>query len=71
MVPTHVWKAVYVPGQGAGAWIASNQESSEWQVVSIDALMQFVGIDPFPSLSAEQKQQVPAFPIFGKAVGEE
>lgn len=64
LVPTHVWKAVHVPGQGAGAWIASNDARAEWEVISIAALTRRVGIDPFPKLDAAAKAKVPAFPTF-------
>lgn len=64
LVPTHVWKAIYVPGQGAGAWIASNDAKAEWEVISVAALTKRVGIDPFPKLNAATKAKVPAFPIF-------
>lgn len=64
LVPSHVWKAVQVPGQGAGAWIATNDDHSRWEVVSIATLAARVGIDPFPGLDAAAKAQVPAFPTF-------
>ena len=63
-VPTHVWKAVHVPGQGAGAWIASNDAAARWEVVSIATLTARVGIDPFPKLDAAARAKVPAFPVF-------
>lgn len=64
LVPSHVWKAIYVPGQGAGAWIASNVPNSKWEVVSIATIANLTGIDPFPRLDAEAKVKVPAFPTF-------
>lgn len=64
LVPSHVWKAVYVPGQGAGAWIATNDAAARWEVVSIATLTARTGIDPFPRLGAAAKTQVPAFPTF-------
>ena len=64
LVPSHVWKAVHVPGQGAGAWIATNDARAKWQVVSIAALAARIGIDPFPKLEAAAKAKVPAFPTF-------
>lgn len=64
LVPSHVWKAIYVPGQGAGAWIASNDPSTKWEVVSIATLATLTGIDPFPKLDAAAKANVPAFPTF-------
>jgi endonuclease G len=64
LVPSHVWKAVYVPGQGAGAWIVSNDRRRQWEVVSIATLAARIGIDPFPKLDAAAKAKVPAFPTF-------
>ena len=63
-VPTHVWKAVHVPGQGAGAWIATNDATARWEVVSIAQLAARVGVDPFPRLDAAARAKVPAFPTF-------
>ena len=63
-VPTHVWKAVHVPGQGAGAWIATNDAAARWEVVSIAQLTARVGVDPFPKLDAATRAKVPAFPVF-------
>lgn len=64
LVPTHVWKAVHVPSQGAGAWIASNDAGAEWEVVSIAQLTERTGVDPFPRLDAAARARVPAFPTF-------
>jgi len=66
LVPTSTWKAMYVPGQGAGAWIATNTANPRWQVVSIAELARRTGIDPFPRLAAATKAKVPAFPNFGR-----
>lgn len=65
LVPTATWKALYVPGQGAGAWIATNTAKPVWRVVSIAELTERVGIDPFPTLGAATKAKVPKFPNFG------
>jgi endonuclease G len=64
LVPSHVWKAIYVPGQGAGAWIASNGLNAKWEVVSIATLTARTGINPFPTLDPAAKAKVPAFPTF-------
>jgi endonuclease G len=64
LVPSHVWKAIYVPGQGAGAWVVSNGPNATWEVVSIATLTARTGIDPFPTLDAAAKTKVPAFPTF-------
>ncbi len=49
-VPDFVWKAIYVPGMGAAAYIARNDATPAYSVVSIGELAHFVGVDPFPSL---------------------
>jgi endonuclease G len=64
LVPSHIWKAIYVPGQGAGAWIVSNDLDEKWEVVSIAMLTARIGIDPFPKLDTAAKAKVPAFPTF-------
>jgi endonuclease G len=64
LVPSHVWKAVHVPGQGAGAWIVTNDRDARWEVVSIATLAQRTGVDPFPGLDAATRAKVPAFPDF-------
>ena len=57
---------MYVPGQGAGAWIATNKDRPRWRVVSIATLVTRTGIDPFPSLDVAAKRKVPKFPNFGE-----
>lgn len=69
LVPSHVWKAVFVPGQGAGAWIATNEDASRWDVVSIETLSERTGVDPFPDLPIAIRGRVPAFPVFGVGEG--
>lgn len=66
LVPSSTWKALYVPGQGAGAWIATNTAAPRWQVVSIAELTRRTGIDPFPRVDGAIKTKVPAFPNFGQ-----
>ncbi len=65
LVPTSTWKALWVPGQGAGAWIATNTAAPKWQVMSVDQLAARIGVDPFPTLDAATRGRVPAFPEFG------
>lgn len=65
LVPTSTWKAVWVPQQGAGAWIATNEARPVWRVISIAELTRRSGIDPFPALNAGARTRVPAFPDFG------
>ncbi|WP_167471162.1 DNA/RNA non-specific endonuclease [Cupriavidus lacunae] len=49
-IPTYMWKAVYVPGVGAAAYIARNDATAWYAVVSNDELASFAGVDPFPRL---------------------
>ena len=49
-IPDFVWKAIYVPGMGAAAYIARNDATPAYSAVSIGELAHFVGVDPFPSL---------------------
>lgn len=49
VVPTSVYKAVYLPGRGAaGAYVAPNDGSGGYRIVSLDALRDLVGIDVVP-----------------------
>ncbi|WP_238535210.1 DNA/RNA non-specific endonuclease, partial [Xanthomonas phaseoli] len=56
-VPAYVWKAIYEPGVGAGAYLCVNDSSINCDVVSIDDLVMMTNVDPFPSLSASVKSQ--------------
>ncbi|WP_346348647.1 endonuclease [Cupriavidus sp. WKF15] len=49
-IPTYLWKAVYVPGVGAAAYVARNDAMPSYAVVSIAELAGFAGVDPFPRL---------------------
>jgi len=63
LVPTDVWKAVYVPRTGmAGAYLAPNDASGEWKAVSLAQLREATGIDAFPSLPESAKVAVPDLP---------
>ena len=51
LVPTSTWKAVYDPRAGrAGVYVCQNRERPRCAIVSVAALIQTVGIDPFPGL---------------------
>lgn len=62
LVPTHLYKAVYVPGKGAAAYFAPNDGSQTWEPVSISELEKRVGIDVFPAEDASVKQRAMALP---------
>lgn len=49
-IPTYLWKAVYVPGVGAAAYVARNDATPWYAVVSIAELANLAGVDPFPRL---------------------
>jgi endonuclease G, mitochondrial len=50
-VPDFVWKAIYVPSRhAASAWRCVNEGKGVCTVVSVEALAQATGVDPFPGL---------------------
>ncbi|WP_158602020.1 DNA/RNA non-specific endonuclease [Pararobbsia silviterrae] len=55
-IPDLVWKAVYVPHQGAGAYLVRNDAGRDYAIVSIADMTRLTGIDPFPSLAASMRQ---------------
>ena len=63
LVPTSTWKAVYDPhAGGAGAYVCRNTAQPTCGTVSVAALADLVGIDPFPALSDAVKQVAMALP---------
>ncbi len=62
-VPTHVFKAVIDPATSEGAaWLAPNDDSGDYQVVSIAELEKKSGIKLFPSLPDAAKQTAMTLP---------
>ena len=56
MVPTHIFKAVYIPSRDeAVAYWASNDDSHNWEAISVSKLRDLTGIDPFPALAENIK----------------
>lgn len=54
LVPTHLWKVVYSPRQQrAGAYLITNDESSDYKAMSVSQLQKFTGIDPLPGLAQQ------------------
>jgi endonuclease G len=60
MIPTRIWKAVYMPGDAAtntpalaGAYIVDNAADAKAEIVSIGALARTIGFDPIPGAPAE------------------
>ncbi|MDK2661474.1 DNA/RNA non-specific endonuclease [Cupriavidus sp. LEh21] len=50
-VPGYLWKAIYVPGVGAAAYVVRNDATPAYSVVSIAELVHFARVDPFPALA--------------------
>lgn len=63
MVPTHIFKAIYIPSRNAaGAYWAPNDASQDWEVISIQHLRELTGIDPFPGVDERVKSTLAGLP---------
>jgi endonuclease G len=63
MVPTQLFKAVYDPDEReAGAYVVDNVTGAKPRMISIKELQQLTGIDVFPAVSAEVKEQAMSLP---------
>ena len=63
LVPSSTWKAVYDPRTGgAGVYVCKNTRTPTCVVISVAALVEAVGIDPFPALSPVVKATAMALP---------
>ena len=66
-VPTATFKAIYIPGKGAGVYVATNPmtraEVPQWSVISVKALTARAGLDVFPALSEATKSKVLALKL--------
>lgn len=64
LVPSHFFKAVYIPAiNQAGVYYASNDESERIEIISIDELTLQTGIDVMPVLDAQIKAQALELPL--------
>ncbi|MET4677826.1 MULTISPECIES: DNA/RNA non-specific endonuclease [unclassified Luteibacter] len=64
IVPNYTWKAVYIPAEGGAAvWRCSNVDATVCTVMSVKAITDETGIDPFPALSAAIKQKAISLPL--------
>lgn len=64
LVPSHFYKAVYIPKLNqAGAYFAPNDESERIEVISINELTDKVGIDVLPVLDGRSKSQALNLPL--------
>jgi endonuclease G len=70
LVPSHFFKAVYIPAiNQAGVYYAPNDESERIEIISIDELTAKIGIDVLPVLDAKTKAQALNLPLkAGEAV---
>ena len=56
IVPSHTFKALYIPATGeAAAYYAPNDDTKRVEVISIDELALRSGIDAFPTISPQAK----------------
>jgi len=63
LVPTHIFKAVYVPSRNAAAaYFAPNDGSQAWEPISISELESRISVDVFPQLNAAVKQHAMILP---------
>ncbi|MFZ1106919.1 MAG: DNA/RNA non-specific endonuclease [Rhodomicrobium sp.] len=70
LVPTHLYKAIYVPARNeAAAYFAPNDPSQDWEALSIAELTARVGVDVFPQLDGDVRRHAmvlpPPTPHFG------
>ena len=64
LVPSHFFKAVYIPATNqAGVYYAPNDESERIEIISIDALNTKIGIDVLPMLDSQSKSQAFDLPL--------
>ena len=63
IVPTAVYKALYLPKKGViGAYYAPNNDSLQVKVISVCALEEMLGINIFPQLTEDQKRNTYQLP---------
>lgn len=63
IVPSHFFKAVYIPAiDQAGVYYAPNDESESMDIISLDQLTAKIGIDVLPVLDRQTKAQALALP---------
>ena len=64
IIPTAVYKAVYMPKSGViGAYYAPNDNSQQVHVVSVCYLEEMLGINLFPQLSEDKKRNTYNLPL--------
>lgn len=64
LVPSHFFKAVYIPANNqAGVYYAPNDESERIEVISLDELTTKIGIDVLPVLDTQTKAKAFNLPL--------
>lgn len=64
-MPTAFYKALLMPGRGAAAYVATNEATPAWQVISLVDLKRRSGVDVFPALAATVKATAAKLPMPG------
>lgn len=68
LVPTHLYKAIYVPSQQqAGVYFTPNDDSQRIEVISLAELNQRVGVSVFPELPVTIKSNAMPLPTTSKS----
>jgi endonuclease G len=62
LVPTSLFKAVYVPRRGAAAYVVENAPGMAWRAVSMAELREIAGIEVFPGVAAATRDRLLALP---------
>lgn len=69
IVPTAVYKAIYIPKTDViGVYYAPNDDSLKVEIISVCALEEKTGINFFPQLTAEQKRNTYQLPLTANQV---
>ncbi|WP_423227913.1 DNA/RNA non-specific endonuclease [Psychrobacter pygoscelis] len=64
LVPSHFYKAVYIPAIGqAGVYYAPNDESERIEIISVDELALRTGVDVMPAIAATAKSEAFELPM--------
>ena len=63
LVPTHIYKAIYLPQRhAAAAYFAPNDDSQNWETLSLADLETRIGIDAFPELDQNVRRHAMILP---------
>jgi endonuclease G len=63
IVATNVWKAVYIPSNGAAAaYWEKNANGMDYEIISMAELTKRIGVDVFPFLTAQKKNTTMQLP---------